>query len=86
MRDEELSSRKVELSQPSDDVFKILHHLNAYWKPVYIYAKSIHYAVDFLNSGRRKGVRKFGQANQISKHSFATYSHLLDQASCRPSD
>ena len=38
---------------------------NAYWQTVYIYARSIRYAVDFSISGRRKEPRKFRRANHI---------------------
>ena len=45
MRDEEL--RKAEQLSTKNDMFEILHHSNAYWQTVYVYASSIRYAVGF---------------------------------------
>ena len=57
---------KRNISQPSDGMFEKLHHLNTYWKTVYIlYARSIYYPIDFSNSGLKKRHRKFRRAIQF---------------------
>ena len=61
-----LQEKKRNISQPSEDIFEILHHLNAYWKTVYIlHARRIRYAIGFSNSGLKKRHRKFRRTIQF---------------------
>ena len=53
---------------------------------VYVYARSIRYAIDVFNSGQRKDNETFGDLLKFSRSSFATYGHLLDRASYGQSD
>ena len=79
MRGEWLSSRKPE-HLSTTNAFVSLHNLSRIGKQYHVlYARNIHYAVDFLISGRRKGVRKLRRATQFFQ-AQATYGCLIEQS------